>query len=94
MDVIDKGDEYCLIDTSFLNITHFKKQYKKSSIGVSDFGILNLSAAWNSSVDGLTDQARGGYITCLNLKIFNCNRKNDGVCCQRREHPYPAFNDI
>eukprot|EP00957_Ditylum_brightwellii_P204320 15338662-Ditylum_brightwellii.AAC.1 len=67
MDAVNKGDKHCFVGAGFSNITHFKKWYKKPTLGVNDFGMLNSSAAWNLLVDDLMAASQCGYVTCFKL---------------------------
>ena len=48
---VDRGDQHRVMGAGFANVSHFKKWYKKAFLGIADFSMLNVFAAWNLSVD-------------------------------------------
>ena len=48
---VDRGDHHRLMGSGFANVTHFKKWYKKSFSGISDFSFLQAFTAWNLAVN-------------------------------------------
>ena len=45
MDGVDRGDQHRVMGAGFANVSHFKKWYKKVSLGIADFNFLNAFAA-------------------------------------------------
>ena len=60
MDGVDRGDQHRVMGAGFANVAHFKKWYKKVFMGIADFSFLQAFAAWNLSVQEMTDKSRGG----------------------------------